>query len=266
MAGGRRACSPAEFLTVSNFCAAFRPELLMQPVVTWAFTLDTNKHLASETTVFLGHSDVRKAKFTLGTEAAEVVYFSALEGFSHGAGRPAHDIPPKELERMAGHILLKTGLDTNALRRVRAKPVTISTRSKRQLFEVLWQRHEGGYEFRHDIVRLVLNSADGELLAFRKNWGQTPDALTAQISNRHALDTARAQVAAHARQTQGPRATVSGPVVVCPNTTFGVPSKHPGARRLAWVVEIPRQAGYKNAMEVWVDAGDGRVLGGETFW
>lgn len=159
----------------------------------------------------------------------------------------------------------RTGLETNQLKKLYVKSVAISTHSKRPLFEALWQRHQTGYEFKHDFVRIVLNPSDGQLLAYRKYWGRPPDSFAVEVTKDDAYRTACSRVMAHFNVEKIPKANVSGLVVVCPNTTFGVSANRADTRRLAWVVEVPKQAEYKNAFEVWVDAENGRILGGEIL-
>ena len=131
---------------------------------------------------------------------------------------------------------------------------------------MLWQRQQGGYDFKHDFVRVVLSPSDGELLAYRKNWGQTPEAFTIRISKDTAIQAAGAGVVLHFKAKRAPDGNVSGPVVVCPNDVFGASPVGSDTRRLAWVVAYPKQPEYRNDMEVWVDAENGRLLGGEILW
>lgn len=216
--------------------------------------------------VHLTTRNERKAKFTLAAGASDVLYFSALEGFSGRVSGSTNALANTELERLADRILSKTGLETKLLKKVRAKTVAISTRSKQELFEALWQRDERGFEFKHDLVRLILSPNDGELLAYRRSWGRTPASFSVTVFKSSARETACSRVVAHFHSERAPEANVSGPVVVCPNSTFGAAAMSSDTRRLAWVVELPKQSGYKNAMEVWIDADDGRVLGGEILW
>lgn len=240
-AGEQGLYSPAELTTASNFCVRFRPDLLegvtFLPVKAGA----SNALQRAESVVHLATKTGRKAKFVLAAETLDVLYFSALEGFSSRTSRRTNALSSAELERRADSILPGTEAPTNLLKKVRAKTVAIATHSRQQLFEVLWQRHQNGFEFKHDIIRVVLNPSDGELLAYRKNWGRTPDTFAVKIAKDNAHRKACSVVAEYFKANEPARASVSGPVVVCPNGTFGAPATTSETRRLVWVVEIPKQ-------------------------
>lgn len=251
---------------MSNFCVRFRPDLLADVTIAPPKVGESNALQGAASVVHLLTKTGRKAKFLLATATLDVIYFSLLDGFSGRASEGTNALSSAKLERLADSILSNTGTPTNLLKKVRAKTVAIAARSKQQLFEVLWQRHQNGFEFKHDVVRVVLNPIDGELLAYRKNWGRTPDSFTVKVSKDAAHQKACSLVVDHFKAEQPLRPIVSGPLVVCPNRAFGATATDAETRRLAWAVEIPKQKATTNALEVWIDAVNGQPLGGEVLW
>jgi hypothetical protein len=206
----------------------------------------------------------REARFQVDAEKCEVVFFSLLKGFSakREDGTPLGD---KRLDELRQRFLQNAAIDTNVLKQVRVQRVRLSPKTGRELAEAVWQRWQNGLEFKHDFMRLVHDPADGELVAYRRVWGDAPESWSVRLKSEQAKQIAERQLSAVSKEEPALQTRVVGPVVLCPNTLFGGPRTKPRVRKVAWVVEVSRQGKVKNPLEIWVDAADGKILGGETF-
>jgi hypothetical protein len=134
----------------------------------------------------------------------------------------------------------------------------------------MWNRTEGGVPVRGDGLRVTL-WADGSLHSVSRSEhqlaarpGQTlPES---QVGSIAASFLARYFGAAHRAQMN-----VAPPALswIAPNDTFDAarPDAPAGTLRLAWIVTARASgdlAQRLNAIEIWIDAGDGSILGGDV--
>lgn len=264
--GGHEVGPPSERAkaAVSNFCRTFRPDLLTNGFRPERRTAGPSSALEGVSVWGLPAGTGREARFHVDLEKNEVVFFSVFKGFS-AKRKTAASLSEQHLDELRRQFLERAGLDTKLLKRVRAQRLRLSPQTGRDLAEAVWQRCQNGFEFKHDFVRLVHDPADGELVAYRRVWGEAPESWSVRLKPEQAKVIAERRLVTGSKGAPALHTRVVGPAVVCPNPLFGAARTRPDVRKLAWVVEVPRQQKVKHALEIWVDAADGTILGGETF-
>lgn len=166
-----------------------------------------------------------------------------------------------------------TGLNLNelVLHSVRfvdmAQPATASTR----VWGIFWLRTWQGVTFRDQEVSVTLDAGRGRLLTHgARIAAKPPTEARLGISVDRAVEIAREFVVAQGGAAVGePRAELQ---IVLPTDTWTaphhMPTRHDPNSRLAWIVQFSGtldDTTTERLLEVWVDAINGAVLGGDIY-
>lgn len=140
------------------------------------------------------------------------------------------------------------------------------------VIDALFQPMPHGYRLRNSFGRydVTINAVDGMLIAYMKHpkWSYTIESHEPKLTFEQAKGKAASVVREYGvgkprlhGSTSRPATRKSELMLVRPNDELGSgikyePKKQPARLRLAWVLV------YSGDDEVWIDAGDGRLLGG----
>jgi|GEM_PF-5394240 len=256
-----------DYLIISNFCFMVRADLLSLPLELAEHRRSSD--LAGVHIYFSKRPSMAGAgrvfEFGVDTGRCEVMFFSAIRGLFPKPLLGPTNQSMDALSRLASRDLERLGISTNMLRLTVRRIVQLSALSKRGLAEFGWLRCEQGCEFKHDMVRLVYDAIDGELIAFRKVWGEAPTDWDIQIQ----VQQAKGAAIMHLTRRFGIAGVVqvgeAKLAVVRPNDFFGASVKGPAIRRLAWVIPAPKQPEVQYGLEIWINAKTCEVLGGDVL-
>lgn len=132
------------------------------------------------------------------------------------------------------------------------------------LWELKWPRKKSAYEFRNDATTLNIDAIEGQILAYNdNNPSADPDSLDVSVK-----ETAAKSRAAETATEKGFALDVTSGklMIVNPNYRWTasfveMPSTE---SRLSWVFSFQKQTDIGTGIgEIWIDASNGRLLGGE---